>query len=59
MIQNLGFKETINQTFSVVSTNKTYKKLIQIKNEMRQILYLLHQYNKITKNIYNNLIKSL
>ena len=31
----------------------------QLKNEIRQILYLLHQHNKITKKIYNNLIKSL
>ena len=31
----------------------------KLKNEIRQILYLLHQHNKITKKIYNNLIKSL
>ena len=31
----------------------------KIKNEMRQILYLLHQHNKITKKVCNNLIKSL
>ena len=31
----------------------------QLKNEIRQILYLLYQDNRITKNIYNNLIKSL
>ena len=35
--------------------NNSYK----LKNEIRQILYLLHQHNKITKKIYNNLIKSL
>ena len=29
----------------------------KLKNEVRQILYLLYQHNKITKNIYNNLIK--
>ena len=29
------------------------------KNEIRQILYLLYQYNKISKKVYNNLIKSL
>ena len=36
--------------------------LAQIKagnNEIRQILYLLYQHNKITKKLYNNLIKSL
>ena len=26
----------------------------ELKNEIRQILYLLHQYNKITNNVYNN-----
>ena len=31
----------------------------KLKNKIRQILYLLYHHNKITKNIYNNLIKSL
>ena len=35
--------------------NNSYK----LKNEIRQILYLLYQDNKITKKFYNNLIKSL
>ena len=35
--------------------NNSYK----LKNEIRQILHLLHQHNKITKTVYNNLIKSL
>ena len=35
--------------------NNSYK----LKNPIRQILYLLYQHNKITKNVYNNLIKSL
>ena len=30
----------------------------KLKNEIRQILYLLYQHNKITKKVYN-LIKSL
>ena len=34
--------------------NNSYK----VKNEIREILYLLYQHNKITKIIYNNLIKS-
>ena len=34
--------------------NNTFK----LKNEIRQILYLLYQHNKITKKVYN-LIKSL
>ena len=35
--------------------NNSYK----LKNEIRQILYLSYQHNKITKKFYNNLIKSL
>ena len=31
----------------------------ELKNEIRQRLYLLHQHNKITEKVYNNLIKSL
>ena len=35
--------------------NNSYK----IKNEIRQILYLLYQHKNITKKIRNNLMKSL
>ena len=35
--------------------NNSYK----LENEIRQILYLLYQHNKITENVYNNLIRSL
>ena len=31
----------------------------KLKNEIRQILYLLCQHNRITKKVYNNLIKSI
>ena len=30
----------------------------KLKNDVRQIVYLLYQYNKITKKVQNNLIKS-
>ena len=35
--------------------NNSYK----LKNEIKQILYLLYQHNKITRKVYNNLIKPL
>ena len=38
---------------------KAGNNLYKLKNEIRKILYLLYQYNKITKTISNNLIKSL
>ena len=31
----------------------------KLKNEIRQILYLLYQHNKTTKKVYINLIKAL
>ena len=43
----------------ILLAQRTWKHLIQIKNEIRQIIYLLYQHNKITKKVYNNLIKSL
>ena len=39
----------------IKAKNNSYK----LKNEFRQILYLLHRHSKITKTLYNNLIKSL
>ena len=39
----------------IKAENNSYK----LKNEIIKILYLLYQHNKITKNVYNNLIKSL
>ena len=35
--------------------NNSYK----LKNEIRQILHFFYQYNKITKKVYKNLMKSL
>ena len=31
----------------------------KLTTEIRQMLYLLYQHNKITNNVYNNLMKSL
>ena len=38
---------------------KAKNNLYKLKNEIRQILYLLYEHNKITKKVYNNIIKSL
>ena len=43
----------------LLAQTKTDNYLDKLKNEIRQILYLLYQHNKITKNVFNNLIKSL
>ena len=42
-----------------VKEGKRVKLQTNFKNEIRQRLYLLYQHNKITKKVYNNLIKSL
>ena len=39
----------------VKAGNNSYK----LKNKIRKILYLFYQHIKITKKVYNNLIKSL
>ena len=38
---------------------KAGNKSNELKNEFRQILYLLYQHNTITKKVYNSLIKLL
>ena len=38
---------------------KAGNNLYKLKNDIRQMLYLLYQHIKITKNIYNNLLKLL
>ena len=38
---------------------KSGKNSYKLKSEVRQILLLLYQHNKITKKVYNNLVQSL
>ena len=60
------------KTFKIVTPKKLLTRLaillaqlkagnnsIKLKNEIRQILHLLYQHNKITKKLHNNFIKSL
>ena len=51
---NLLFKLSILLA-QIKARNNSYK----LKNEIRQILFPLYQHCKISKNVYNNLIKSL
>ena len=55
----INSKQTIDQTSSINSSNKSRNNSYKLKNEGRGILYLLFQYNKITKTLYNKLIKLL
>ena len=50
----------IKQTILILLAQiKGEKNSNTLKNEIRQILHLLYQHNKMTKSIYNNLVKSL
>ena len=42
-----------------MSTKIAENKSNKLKSEIRQILYLWDQHNKIAKRVYNNLTKSL
>ena len=53
----LKFKQTNKETSSVMSTNKNWK-FKQTKTEIRQMLDLLYHHNRITKQLYSNLIKT-
>ena len=53
---------------NILNTNKFLSRLpilsaenssCKLKHEIIQILYLLHHYNRITKNAYNNYLNSL
>ena len=48
----------LTRLLTLVAQIKVGNNLYKLKNEIRQILYLLYQHNKISKNFYNNLIKS-
>ena len=43
----------------IIAQLKARNNLYKLKNKIRKMLYLLYQHYKITKNVYNNLIKSL
>ena len=43
----------------LLAQRKAGNNLQKLKNEIRQTLYLLNQHNKITKKLYNNLIKCI
>ena len=54
---------TSNKLFTrlqvLLAHRKAENNFYKTKNEAWQIVYLLYQHNKITKKLYNNLIKSL
>ena len=58
-IKNLTRNDVLTRLPMLLAQIKAGNSSYKLKNEIRQILYLLYQHNKITKKVYNNLIKSL
>ena len=72
MIRGWQRRSKIRKRLKMLTPNKLFTRLLvllaqikagnnpnKLKNEIWQILYLLYQHNKIAKELYNNLIKSL
>ena len=55
----LTLNKSLTRLSLLVAQIKARNNSIKLKNEIRQILYLLCQHNKITKKVYNNSVKSL
>ena len=55
----LTLNKSLTRRSLLVAQIKARNNSIKLKNEIRQILYLLCQHNKITKKVYNNSVKSL
>ena len=50
-MKTFNSKQAINQTSHIIRTNKSWKQFKQIKNEVRQILYLLYQQKNHQKSL--------
>ena len=61
--RNCWKKQKTGTGLKILTPNKLLAKIkagdnsYKLKNEIRQILYLLYQHNKITQKVYDNLIK--
>ena len=58
-MKNINSKKLITGLPILLAQIKAGHNSYKLKNEIRQILYLLYQHDKITKKVYNNLIKPL
>ena len=57
-LKTLTPKKILTKLLILLAQVKTGSNSYKLKNEIRQILYLLYQHNKIAKNVYNNLMNS-
>ena len=51
-------KKLLTRVPQLLAQTKAGNNSYKLKNEIRKILYLLYNHNKLTKTLYNNLIKS-
>ena len=58
-LKNLTPNKLLTRLPILLAQIKAGNNSYNLKNEIREILYLLCKHNKITKKFYNNLIKSL
>ena len=57
-LKTLTPKKLLTKLLILLTQIKTGSNSYKLKNEIRQIQYLLYQHNKITKKVYNNLMNS-
>ena len=57
-LKTLTPKKLLTRLLILLAQIKTGSNLYKLKNEIKQILYLLYPHNKITKKVYNNLMNS-
>ena len=57
-LKTLTPKKLLTRFLILLAQVKTGSNSYKLKYEIRQILYLLYQHNKITKICYNNLMNS-
>ena len=57
--KNLTPKKLLTRLPILLAQIKAWKNSYKLKNEIKEILYILYLNNKINKNVHNNLIKSL
>ena len=55
----LNKKQMLNRLPVLLAQIQAGNSSIKLKNEIRQILYSLYRSKVLTKNVYNNLIKSI
>ena len=55
----LTHKQMLNRLPILLAQIQAGNNSVKLKNEIRQILYLLYRSNVLTKTVYNNLIKSI